>query len=473
MAESGGTPTAVSAPTQPRFERYLRYGAAWLAGAIPAFAVITALWLYPSDFHGIGEISLGAFALMFPIAVRQLGVERRRGFVYFLLVVGVAFAIVSILTGAANGLTDEPYTTPRYVSLLFAHQDPYTVRLLFSYQQYGQTIQSNSLYLYLPLLMFLQVPGLSYKWFALACWAGMVLLARRRFDVGVMLAQPYMVIVAASGYNDLVVLLLMTLGFLGFEGRRQKWAEWLSLGCKQFANAFAIAYYAIQRDWRNTTITLGVSAAFLLPFYLWSGPAILCPAVFADRLPSCASGGAPSYLINYSVWVVWALALFYAPFLQAVRRRASAGILQRLMARFHLTFDDLLRIPAFLIVGISGVFVNLCVFTLLDFKLGTVAGSYLLASAGAFVVAMGWNFLWNRAWAFAGRGDRSTAYHLTVYGVIQAGALAVNLVVLAAGVDVGVSHLDSQLAGIILGSILGYAANLKWNFRALAPGAPA
>jgi putative flippase GtrA len=472
MAPSGGTDGAESTPVQAPAERYLRFAAAWAAGALPAFAVITALWLYPSEFHGIGEISLGAFALMFPVAVRQLRVERRSQFVYFLLVTGIAFAVVSILTGAANGLTDEPYTTPRYVTLLFAHQDPYVVPLVFSYQQYGQTIQSQSLYLYLPLLMFLQVPGLSYKWFALACWAGMVLLARRRFDAAVMLAQPYMMLVAASGYNDLVVLLLMTLGFLGFEGRRQKWAEWLSLGCKQFANAFVLAYYVIRRDWKNTTITLGVSAVFLAPFLLWSGPAVICPAVFADRIPACASGGAPSYLINYSVWIVWAVALFYVPLLAAVRRRATAGAFGRLLDRTHVSFEELQRIPAFLIVGISGVFVNLCLFVLLDFRYGSVTDAYLLASAGAFGVAMGWNFIWNRSWAFAGRGGHSTGYHLGLYGAIQAGALAVNLVVLAVGVDLGGSHLESQLVGILLGSVLGYAANLRWNFRARVPATP-
>jgi len=472
MVGSGETPDPASLPAQTPGERYLRYAAAWAAGAVPAFAVVTALWLYPSAFQEIGGISLGAFALMFPVAVRQLGVERRSGFVYFLLITGLAFGVVSILTGAANGLTAEAYTTPRYVTVLFAHQDPYVVPLVFSYQEYGRTLTSQSTFLYLPLLMFLQVPGLSYKWFALACWTGMVLLARRRFDAGVMLAQPYMVIVSASGYNDLVVLLLMTLGFLGFEGRRQKWAEWLSLGCKQFANVLVIAYYVIRRDWRNTAVTLGISAAFLAPFFLWSGSAVLCPAVTSGRFPSCSQSGALTFQINYSVWVVWAIALFYLPLVQAARRRATGGILARSLLRFRLSFEDLLRIPAFLVVGVSGVFVNLCVFTLLDFRLGNVAGSYLLASSGAFVVAMGWNFTWNRAWAFAGRGGRSTAYHLAVYGTIQAGVLAVNLVVLAVGVDLGGSHLDSQLVGILFGSVIGYAANIKWNFRALTPGAP-
>jgi putative flippase GtrA len=471
LAETTAAAPVLPAPLENRPRRVLRYSLAWLSGALPAFAVITALWLFPSDFHGVGEISLGAFALMFPVAVRQLNVPRRIGFVYFLLGAGIVFSIGSVLTGAANGLTDEPFTTSRYVSLLFAHQDPYIVPLVFNYVQYGQTFHSQSIYLYGPLLMFLQVPGLDYKWFALACWASMVLVVRKRFDVAVMLAQPYVAIMAASGYNDLVVLLFMTLAFVGYEGRRQKWAEWLSLGMKQFANLFVLAYYVVRRDWRNTLLTAVVSAAFIVPFYLWSGPAVLCPAVLADRLPSCSGGGAPSYLLNYSLWVVWAVAIFYPSFVDLLRRNAATGRWNRILSRVGIRFDDLVRLPAFVVVGISGVFVNLCVFTLLGVRFGHATGVTLLASAAAFGVAMLWNFTWNRSWAFEGRGDRSTAFHLTVYGAIQAVALGVNLVVLALGVEVGLGPLTSQLIGVVLGSVMGYVANLRWNFRSARPQA--
>ncbi len=460
------SPTAAEEPSTVAL--LARYSSAWLAGAVPAFAVVTALWLYPNDFHGVGEVSLGAFALMFPVAVRQLGVPRRTSFIDFLLGAGIAFCILSILTGAANGLTDEPFTTPRYVQLLFAHQDPYTTSLVFSYVQYGQTLHSSTVYLYGPLLMFFQVPGLDYKWFAVGCWVLLVLLVRKRFDIAVMLAQPFVTIIAASGYNDLVVLLFLTLGFVGYEGRRQKWAEWLTLGMKQFANLFILAYYLVRRDWKNLTITAVVSAAFLLPFFLWSGPAIICPAVLADRLPSCG-GGAPSYWQNYSLWVVWVVAIFYPSLLLAIRRRATQGRPAELLARTGMTFDDLARLPAFVVVGISGVFVNLCVFTLVGVRLGHAEVITLLASAVAFGVAMLWNFAWNRSWAFRGRGDRSTAFHLAVYAVIQAVALGLNLVVLAGGVAAGVSALESQLIGIVLGSAVAYVANLRWNFRATEP----
>jgi putative flippase GtrA len=445
-----------------------RYALAWASGALPAFAIITALWLFPSDFSGVGEISLGAFALMFPVAVRQLNVPRRVGFVYFLLGAGVAFSAVSILTGAANGLTSEPFTTPRYAALLLAHRDPYVVPLVVNYVQYGQLFHFQSVYLYGPLLTFLQVPGLPYKWFAVGCWVVLVLLVRRRFDVAVLLAQPYVAIVAANGYNDLAVLVFLTLAFVGFEGRRQKWAQWLSLGMKQFANVFVLAYYVVRRDRRNTLLTLGVSAAFIVPFYLWSGPAVLCPAIAGNLLPSCTGNGPPTFLLNYSLWIVWVIALFYPQLVDALRRRAETGWTGRIFARTGIGFDDLLRLPAFVIVGVSGVFVNLCVFTLFGIHFGTSTGLTLLASVAAFAVALGWNFTWNRAWAFQGRGNRSAAYHLAIYGVIQASALGVNLAVLALGVSFGLHALDSQLLGVLLGSVIGYAANLRFNFRKVA-----
>jgi putative flippase GtrA len=472
MAGPDRTPSTASAGSQLPLERYLRYGAVWAVAAGPAFAVLAALWLYPAQFAGIGEVSLGAFALMFPLAVRELRVERRTEFVYFLLIAGTAFAVVSILTGAANGLTDQPFTTPQYAATIVHGPDPYVSPLVVHYQQYGQSFSFRSVYLFLPLLTFLQVPGVSYKWVALAGWVALVLVARRRFDAAIMLGQPYVVIVAANGYNDLVVLFLLTLGFVGWEGRRQEWAEWLALGCKQFANLFVVAYYAIRREWGKLAVTLGVTVAFLLPFLLWSGPAVLCPAVFSDWHASCGGGFRPSFQLDYSVWVVWGLGLFYSPLLGVIRRRSATGGLARLLRSAHLSFDDLLRIPAFLVVGVSGVFVNLSVFVLLGLRLGSTVGALYLASAGAFLVALCWNFLWNRAWAFAGRGGRSTAYHLGLYGVIQAGVLGVNEAVLGAAVRFGASNVEGQVIGIIAGSALGYTANLRWNFRPLGPEAP-
>jgi hypothetical protein len=363
-----------------RARRLGLYGTAWVAGAVPLFAVITALWLAFPTFGSTGTITIGAFALAYPVVVRRLGVPRRLSFVRFLLAAGIVFAVISIFTGWGNGLTDEPFTTPRFVTLLWAHQDPYTTPLVFDYVQYGQTIHSYSIYPYLPLLMFFQIPGLSYKWLTLGCWAGMVLLVRNRFDAGVYLAQPYVVVMAASGYNDFPVLLLLTLAYVGFEGRRQRWAQLLALGMKQFANVIVLGYYALRRDWKNLLVTVGVSAAYILPFVLWSGPVVLCPTVLADRLASCPNGGTAQYLLNYALWPIWVLAVFYPTFVRLTRESAEKGWLFRRRLQRWFRVDDLLRMPSFAIVGAAGALAAVTVFLATGLFIGSSTGALLLST---------------------------------------------------------------------------------------------
>ena len=360
----------------------------------------------PLGVFGFGVLGLGAIALAFPVVVRRLGIVRGPGFVYFLLAAGTAFAVVSIVTGWGNGLTDEPFTTPRYAGLLTAGHDPYVSELVFSYQQYGATYLSRSVYLYLPLLMFLQVPGVGYKWFALACWAGLVLAVRRRFDAGTMLAQPYVVLLAASGYNDLVVLLLLTLGFAGIEGRRQRWAEYLALGVKQFANVFVVAYHAVRREWGQVGVTIVVTAAFLVPFLVWSGPAVLCPAIVANRLPGCPSGVSDQPMLNYPVYLVWAVGLFYLPARAWFLRRLPTGT----MASTGLRWE---RLPSFLASAASGAFVALTVGIAIVVSLPSGAGPAVGAAAGAAVALVGWNAAWGGPWR-TGRGRRRRALAFAV-----------------------------------------------------------
>ena len=429
------------------------YGAAWLAGALPLFAVITALWLAPHTFGSTGEITIGAFAIAFPVVVRRLGVPREARFVRFLLVAGIVFGVVSVLTRAGNGLTDEPFTTPRFVTLLWAHQDPYVVPLVFKYVQYGQTIYSSSIYPYLPLLMFLQVPGLDYKWFALGCWVGMVLLVRKRFDAGVLLAQPYVAVMAASGYNDFPVLLLLTLGFVGVGGRAQRWAQLLALGAKQFANAIVLVYYAVRRDWKNFLVTVGVSAAFILPFVVWSGPTVLCPAVLADRLSSCPAGGEAQFLLNYALWPVWVLALFYLPVLGTLRASASKGRLSRLLAGRWVSVSDLLRTPSFVIVGISGALAGVSVFLGAGIYLGSSVTETIVSAIVGFVLLAGWVVACHGAGSVGGSFFGRSLSRLPFQLSVQAVALALNVIVVVAATALGRPALAGEVVGAFLASL--------------------
>jgi hypothetical protein len=455
---------ARSARTGSRTRRVALYSAAWVAGAVPLFLVITALWKAFPVFGSTGDITIGAFAIAFPVVVRRLGVPRREGFVRFLLGIGIVFGIVSVLTGWGNGLTDEPFTTPRFVSLLWAHQDPYVVPLVFDYVQYGQTIHSYSIYPYLPLLMFLQIPGIDYKWFALACWVGMVLLVRRRFDAGIFLAQPYVAVMAASGYNDFPVLLLLTVAFVGLWGKRQRWAQLLALGAKQFANVIVLAYYAVRRDWKNVLVTAGVSAAFILPFVVWSGPLALCPSVFANRLAACPGGGAAQYLLNYALWPVWVLAIFYPAMLREFRAAAQKGILARFFARRPLAVDRLLRTPAFAIVGIVGALSGVSVFLGWSIYFGSSLGAALAGAMVGFLPLAVWIGVCDRP-----NRDSEPLFARSVLPirspwVLHGVALLLNIVALTAAIAVGRAPLDGEILGAFLAAL--------WESAAFFPVAP-
>lgn len=451
----GAEPTVGSEPG--RGDRLGRYAAGWLVAALPAFALITLLWLHAGRTDAFGHLALGAFALAFPVMVRRLRIPRGTGFVDFLLAVGFAFAIISILTGWANGLTDEPFTTPRFTSFVLAGHDPYTTQMVFDYTQYGKVLPSQSYYLYLPLLMFLQVPGLDYKWLSLACWALTVLLLRRRFDAAVLMAQPYAMLVAASGYNDPVVLLLLTAGFAGVGGRRQKWAEYLSLGCKQFANAFVIVYYAVQRDWRNLLGTAVVSAAFLAPFYVWGGPAIICPAVFADRLPGCTHGFGAGILLNYPLWALWLVALFFTAAWSRIRAWLDRHRVHDRLRGTGVDMAGIDRWPSVLVVGASAISLGLTVFVTVWVTLGGTPVTWLGGAAIGTAAATLWTWAWGGPWRFERTEDGARGRAGTSFVVGQLLAAGVNLAVLATTMVAGVTPLAGESVGIGLGTVVGYA----------------
>jgi len=449
-AQTGESPTPVSVS---RTRELALYSTAWLAGALPLFAVITALWLAPHTFGTTGEVTIGAFAIAFPIVVRRLGVPREARFVQFLLVAGILFGVISVLTGAGNGLTDEPYTTPRFVTLIWAHQDPYVVPLVFNYVQYGQTIHSYSIYPYLPLLMFLQVPGLDYKWLALACWVGIVLLVRKRFDMGVLLAQPYVAVMAASGYNDFPVLLLLTVAFVGVAGRPQRWAQLLALGAKQFANAIVLVYYLVRRDWKNVLVTLGVSAAFILPFVIWSGPVVLCPTVVADRLASCPSGGTAQYLLNYTLWPIWVLAVFYTSTLVWARSASRKGRLSRLFAGRGFSVDDLLRTPTFAVVAISGALGGVCTFLAVGIFLGSTGFAVVASAVIGFGALAGWVVACGSAEGARGRLLGRDLSPVPFQATIQVVALALNVGAVGGALLLGRPPLEGEFVGAFVASL--------------------
>jgi dolichol-phosphate mannosyltransferase len=113
----------------------------------------------------------------------------------------------------------------------------------------------------------------------------------------------------------------------------------------------------------------------------------------------------------------------------------------------------------FCAVGASGYVVNLAAYAAL-----LAAGlHYLAASAIAFLVAAGSNYVWNRTWTFGttdtpvlGQGARAL--------VVSALSLGANQLFLFVLVEAGAGHLAGQAVAIVLATPFSFAANKLWAF---------
>jgi len=308
-------------PSHPvrRWTSVLEPGAALLVGLGSVFLVMTTpLLSNPAAGALLFFAMLGAFA----IAVRG-ELHRRSWFLALWVGVALALALASAITGVFNGLTDEPYATPGFVHLL---PDLYGKPLHLVYYQYGSgPITLDDSYIYLPLMTFLQVPGIDYRWVTVGAWALTVYLLRRSGPALLLVGSPWVALVAANGFNDMVPLTFLTLTFVTLEGWPGRVAEVVSLGLKQFANAILLVYYVAHRRWRDALVVVGVTVAFLLPFAVLDLPAVVCHAVLLDPQPVCGAGYSAAFAagtgahLNYYVWVLWLLAVFGPAYVTRLR----------------------------------------------------------------------------------------------------------------------------------------------------------
>lgn len=149
----------------------------------------------------------------------------------------------------------------------------------------------------------------------------------------------------------------------------------------------------------------------------------------------------------------------------------------------------LVRYGKFLLVGLTGVVVNLVVFILavdaishtpvsnfyssvLHFASKTAPNPllYLVGSAVAFAVATLWNFALNSLWTFRTDADRkySPTRRLGLYFGVSLGSLTVNEVVLLATQTV-LPPLIGQGFGIVAGSVVGFVGNNRYTFAEVEP----
>ena len=241
----------------------------------------------------------------------QVGAERR-WLLPALVLLGAAVAVYSILTGTLNGLSDEPYTTPAYASLGWGL---YTHPLNLTYVQYGTSHFESSYYVYLPLLTFLQVPGLDYRWVALAAWGTMIYLLRRDPFAASALATAWVPLLAANGQNDFVPLLALTAA-LAVRPARGGWlAEGVSLALKQPANVVVGVYHLLRREYVEAAAAVAITVGVLAPFLYLDAGAVYCHVVVGSPGNTCSGHPWTFFLFkrNYWLYPAWAVAVFHRP----------------------------------------------------------------------------------------------------------------------------------------------------------------
>jgi putative flippase GtrA len=150
---------------------------------------------------------------------------------------------------------------------------------------------------------------------------------------------------------------------------------------------------------------------------------------------------------------------------------------------------DLPRYPKFLLVGLTGVIVNLATFVLtvdaivhsptsnfvgdvVHFASKTAPNPlvYLVASAVAFALATLWNFALNSWWTFrtVQAHRHSPARRLGLYYGVSLGSFGVNELVLLA-TQAFVPPLLGQGLGVVAGSVVGFLGNSRYTFAERTP----
>ena len=473
--------------------RVAQMGATVATGVLPLYAVLST-WLLETPYAGLVLFlaGLGSFALAY-----RWRLHRNPDFLRVWVAVGVAIAVLSVLTGRWNGLTDEPYGTPAFVRLW---PDLYGSPLHLTYYQYGSGPLTISAYnVYLPLLAFLQVPGLDYRWVTVGAWALMLWWVRRSGASVTLLAAPWVALLAANGFNDFVPLAALTATFVALAGWRSRLVEVVSLGLKQFANVIVVAVHLWNRRWRDAVIAVGVTVALLAPFAFLDPGGVWCHVVIAGPVGCSGSGGlysVPAALshMNYLLWPTWLLAVFGGRYVAALRGPAGAELRDETAATIRRArpkvagpvpeafvvlvapyvqlrqavraiHPELWTAAKYCTVGASGVGVNLAVFVATRAYLGPAPLLTLVASTVAFAVATGWNFFGNYVWTFRYRHTRPVLHHGVGFAGFALAALSANLVVLYL-LEGSLAAPVAQFLGILAGTVFGFGLNRGINFAA-------
>lgn len=123
--------------------------------------------------------------------------------------------------------------------------------------------------------------------------------------------------------------------------------------------------------------------------------------------------------------------------------------------------DNWVQLVKFGVVGGSGYLINLVVFAFLASNLGVY---HVAAAVGAFLVALGNNFFWNRHWTF-GPGEGLAHHQAIRFTVVSVGALVINLIVLEILVSSsGMNELAAQAIAVAFAMPFNFLGNKLWTF---------
>jgi dolichol-phosphate mannosyltransferase len=119
----------------------------------------------------------------------------------------------------------------------------------------------------------------------------------------------------------------------------------------------------------------------------------------------------------------------------------------------------------FALVGFSGVFVNLAVYSCFIYLLRVY---YLLAATFSFMTAMSTNFILNLRWTFKthGRGIRAIRDQYLKYAMVTMFSYGINIVTLWTLVDFWHWHkILAQLTAIAITTMSNFLGSKLWAFK--------
>lgn len=137
------------------------------------------------------------------------------------------------------------------------------------------------------------------------------------------------------------------------------------------------------------------------------------------------------------------------------------GAVTELLAPAFRNRGNWIQFVKFGVVGSSGYVVNLAVYSVL---LSGAGLHYVAAATGSFLVAAGWNYVWNRAWTFRAQRGSFGVQGLRFF-TVSAIVYGANVGVLAVLVSSGLGKIVAQASAIALVTPLNFLGNKLWSFR--------